>query len=145
VFWLEYNSLRERDRRAMRSMTQYDYAESRIVVRGLLGLPVMQPLSAARVPLGVIAEPPTTFFGIGATTYPPLVASGAVSAERLRQSCAEFDAFAAQAAQGDAGAASAPQAWLEPPPRLVHAAVSLTNHAEADVVSAYWRSSCLLR
>ena len=156
TFWLEYNSLRERDRRAMRSMTQYNYAESRAVVRGLLGLPVVTPLSAARVPLSVLAEPPTAFFGLGAdgtpAAYAPLVAAGAASAERLRLSCAEFDAFsglARAAACGDSPN-GVPLDWLSPPPRLVQASIAAAALqggsvlSETDACAVYWRAACLL-
>lgn len=165
AFWLEYNSLRERDRRAMRSMTQYNYAETRVVVRGLLGLPVDRPLSAARVPPGIIAEPPAAFAGLrehstahAQGVYPPLAAAGAASAERLRLACAEFDAYASRAhiggALGDgAPAVSLNRDWLAPPPRFVRA-VRETSGAEAppenagfreeDVCAAYWQAACLL-
>ena len=149
VFWLEYNSLRERDRRGMRSMSQYTYSECRVVVRALLGLPVSQPPTSARVHLGVLGEPPTRFFGLDEATagrgYPPMSAAGLASAERLRQTCAEFDSFASQAVPSSAAISSE---WLSPPPRFIQetmaAAQAVGALSKEAACATYWQKSCLL-
>lgn len=54
VFWLEYHSLRDRDRRALAVHAMYSYPEWRVVARGLLGLDVHAPPTAAVVDMGLL-------------------------------------------------------------------------------------------
>jgi hypothetical protein len=151
LFWLEYNSLRERDRRTLRSMAQYQYSEVRIVVRGLLGLPVTRARTLPLVALSALSEPPQSFYGIrqyvlervgqGSAADCHIAAAGAASVERLRKTCAEFEAFAkdAHAVSGDSTQPS--EGWLEAPPRLVAALEPATN---TRVHEAYWEACSLL-
>ena len=95
VWWLEYYSLRERDRRSFATSFGYSYEEWRVVVRALLGLPV--------------GTPPTT------SLYPPAAANTATlygdPVALPRHSAAALAAATAAAAATDAALLAA---WCTP-------------------------------
>jgi hypothetical protein len=63
-YWLEYQSLRERERRSVRISTGYTYTEMRVVARALLGLPVTVMPTESRFSMeGIQAHPFTQTAG----------------------------------------------------------------------------------
>jgi hypothetical protein len=150
AWWLEYYSLRDRDRRQTRSVAQYAYEEWRAVARALLGLDpgapatgLMAPIDALGIPAAALALLRRQQQGQGQGQRQGLPLRG----EALDDHAAPVQPRVEVPPQVAALDAAAREAWVHWPPHWPHpgaaGATADERAAAAAYMARYW-AACRL-